>query len=126
MRLGALICAGLVAAMVPAVASADDPRDASMRSAAARAHDSDLTQQLNREAGARFRERDARNMRGWRAARDGGSYEAAANDYAARSQDYERDMSDYGRSRAQYEHDMAAWRRAVAACRAGDYSACDN
>jgi hypothetical protein len=35
-------------------------------------------------------------------------------------------VADYSRSRARYERDMAAWRRAVAACRAGDYSACDD
>lgn len=35
-------------------------------------------------------------------------------------------MSDYTRDRAQYDRNMAAWRRAVDACRAGDYSACDN
>jgi hypothetical protein len=126
MRPGAFICAAIVAAMVPAAASADDPRDPAMRNAAARARDSDLTRQLNLEVGARVRDRDARNMRGLRAGRDSGGYEAAADNYAARSQDYERDMTDYNRSRAQYEHDMAAWRRAVAACREGDYSACDN
>lgn len=134
MRLGSLICAAIVAAMVPAVALADDPRDATMRSAAARARDSDLTRQLNVDERTMVRDRDARQMRqmqGWRAARDSESYEAAdseyaarAQDFAARSQDHERAMSDYARDRARYEQDMAAWRRAVAACRAGDDEAC--
>ena len=131
MRLGAFICAAIVAATVPAAASADDPRDPAMRNADARTRDSDLTRQLNREAGARFRERDARNVQGWRAARDSESYEAAdseyaarAQDFAARSQDHQRAMGDYARDRARYEQDMAAWHRAVAACRAGDYAAC--
>lgn len=131
MRLGAFICAAVVATMVPAAASADDPRDPAMRNADARARDSDLTRQLNREAGARFRERDARNMQGWRTARDSESYAAAdseyaarSEDFAARSQDHRRAMSDYARDRARYEQDMAAWHRAVAACRAGDDAAC--
>jgi hypothetical protein len=123
MRVSPFICLAMVAAMVPAVASADDPHDRAMRSAAARARDSDLTRQLNSEAGARFRERDARNMQGWHAG--GGNYEAAAGDYAARSQDHDRAMTDYARDRARYEQDMASWHRAVAACRAGDYAACD-
>ena len=123
MRVGRFICVAMAAALVPAGASADDPHDRTMRNAAARARDSDLTRQLNREAGATFRERDARNMQSWRAAGDG--YEAAAGDYATRSQDHERAMSDYARDRARYEQDMAAWHRAVAACRAGDYAACD-
>ena len=129
------LCAALVAAMMPGMALADDPRDPTMRSAAARARDSDTTRQLNLAAGALVRERDARQMqqmRGWRDAQADDGYEVAARDYAARSQDYtarsqdhERDMSDYARNRARYEQDMAEWQRAVAACRAGDYSACD-
>ena len=128
-------CAALVAAMVPAMALADDPRDPTMRSAAARARDSETTRQLNLAAGALVRQRDARQMhqmQGWRDAPADDGYEVAAQDYAARSQDYtarsqdhERDMTDYARNRARYERDMAAWRHAVAACRDGDYAACD-
>ncbi|MBA3053792.1 MAG: hypothetical protein FP826_02390 [Sphingomonadales bacterium] len=112
-----LICAALVAALVPAAALADDPNDPAMRSAAARARDREIIRQLNLQEAAKVRERDARYAKGWRAARSG--------EYSARSQSHERDMANYRRSRAQYDRDMAAWRRAVAACRAGDYSACD-
>lgn len=109
LRITPFICAAIVAATIPAVARADDPRDPSMRSAQARARDRGIIRQLNLEEGARVRARDARYAKGWR-------------EYANRS----KDEADYARSRAQYERDMAAWRHAVAACRAGDYSACGN
>ena len=135
MRAYQLFCAAIVATMIPSMALADDPRDPTMRSAAARARDSETTRQLNLAAGALVRERDARQMhqmQGWRDAPADDGYEAAAQDYAARAQDYtarsqnhERDMSDYARNRARYERDMAAWRHAVAACGDGDYAACD-
>ncbi len=76
---------------------------------------------LSREL-ARVRARDARYAEGWRAARAG---DLAANDYAARSRDHDRAMASYARSRAAYERAMVEWRQAVAACRAGDYSACE-
>lgn len=57
------------------------------------------TEQLNRDAGAAARRRD----RAAAAARDRG----------------------YAAARARYEARMAEWRRQVAACRDGDYSACD-
>jgi hypothetical protein len=123
MRINHLICAAIVATMVPAMALADDPRDPTMRHAAARARDSETTRQLNLEAGAIVRERDARNMQGWRTA--GSGYAADSDTYAARAQDHDRAMTDYARDRSQYERDMAAWHRAVAACRDGDYAACD-
>ena len=135
MRGNPFVWAAMVAAMLPAAALADDPRDPAMRSAAARARDSDTTRQLNLQERAMVRERDARQMRDMRAYRDGDadSYEVAANDYAVRSrdfsarrQDHQRALSDYERDRAQYERDMADWHRAVAACRAGDYAACGN
>jgi hypothetical protein len=135
MRAYPLFCAAIVATMIPSMALADDPRDPTMRSAAARARDSETTRQLNLAAGALVRERDARQMQrmqGWHDAQGDDGYAAAAQDYAARSQDYtarsqdhERDMSDYARNRARYERDMAAWRHTVAACRDGDYAACD-
>ncbi|HEX7752886.1 MAG TPA: hypothetical protein VF440_10865 [Novosphingobium sp.] len=102
--------------MVPTAAQADDPNDPAMRSAAARARDRAIIRQLNLREAARVRERDAgyaQGWREWRAAQAGG-------------QGYDRAQSDYARDRAQYERDMARWRRAVAACRAGDYSACDD
>jgi hypothetical protein len=126
MRVGLSICAAIAAAMVPAVALADDSRDPSLRDAAARAHDSDVTRQLNLDERAMVRARDARQMQGWRASPDGDSYEAADSEYAAHAQDHDRAMTDYGRDRARYAQDMAEWHLAVAACRAGDYAACGN
>lgn len=108
-----LILSGLLAAtLVPAVAHADDPNDPAMRSRIARERDRAQIRQMNRNQLAYVQRRDAgyaRDWAAWRDARgDGGSY----------------DRGDYARQRAQYERDMAAWRRQVAACRAGDYSAC--
>jgi hypothetical protein len=119
MRVNPFVCAALVAAVIPAVALADDPNDPAMRSAAARARDRQIIRQLNQHELAMVRERDARYAEGWRAARNGSS------DNTVRAQDHDRAMTDYARDRARYEREMAAWRRAVAACRAGDYSACD-
>lgn len=112
-----MVCAALVVALVPATAWADDPNDPAMRSAAARARDRAIIRQLNLQEAARVRERDARYAEGWR------TYREADRDYS--SSDHRRAMNDYAGDRAQYERDMARWRRAVAACRAGDYSACD-
>lgn len=124
MKVNRLVGAAMAAAMMmPAVASADDPRDPAMRDAAARAHDREAIRQLNLRELAAVRERDARYARDWRAAR---ANRDADTEYAGRYRDHERAMADYTRDRAQYQRDMAAWRRAVAACRAGDYSACGN
>ena len=123
MRVNPFICAAIVAMMVPAVALADDPRDPAMRNAAARARDANATRQLNLAESAMVQQRDAP---GRHVVRADGSYEVAPSDYAASMRDHQRAMSDYTRSRAQYERQMAAWRHAVAACQAGDYSACDN
>ena len=122
MKISPLICGALVAAMVPAAALADDPRDPAMRNAAARARDSAITRELNRQENARVLKRGVT----WRVVRGGGRDEAGDGDYAAASQDHARDMAEYRRSRARYERQMAEWRRAVAACRAGDDAACDN
>lgn len=122
MRISLLLCGAVIAAMVPAAALADDPRDPSMRNAEARARDSAITRKLNRQENARVLKRGVT----WRVVRGGGRDDAADSDYAAAAQDHERDMADYARNRARYERDMADWRHAVAACRAGDYDACDN
>lgn len=120
MKISRLMCATLVASVLPATALADNPRDPSMRSAAARARDREGTRQLNLAALQNVREREARGELGWRPAR------TENTEYAANTSDYQRARADYSRDRAQYERQMAQWRRAVAACRAGDYSACDN
>lgn len=122
MRIAFFVCAA-AAAVLPAAALADDPRDPTMRSAAARARDRAIIRQLNLQELARVRARDARYAEGWRAAREG---RAADAEYAARSRDHEQDMADYARSRARYDREMSEWRRAVAACNRGDYSACDD
>jgi hypothetical protein len=119
MKCGTLMGAALIAAIMPGVALADDPNDPTMRSAAAQARDRAMIRQLNLAERAKVRQRDARNMQAMQSAR------ADADNYAARSRQHQRAMADYARDRAQHDRDMAAWRRAVAACRAGDYSACD-
>lgn len=126
MRVNLFVCAAIVAAMMPAVARADDPNDPAMRSATARAHDRAIIRQLNLQELARVRERDARYAEGWRAARIDRNSKAANGKYATRSRAHERAMAEYARDRARYEREMAEWRRAVSACRAGDYAACDN
>lgn len=116
MRVHHVVCAAIAAALLPSGALADDPRDPTMRSAAARAKDREIIRQLNRQELARVRARDARYAEGWRAYRE--------NERAGRHHD--RAVAAYERDRTRYERDMAAWRRAVSACRAGDYAACDN
>jgi hypothetical protein len=111
MRIDRLVCLVLVAAAIPVAAVADDPKDPAMRNAAARARDHQMVGELNRQELASVRERDAR----W----------AAAGNGAGGAQDHGRAMANYARDRAQYERELAAWHRAVAACRAGDYSACE-
>lgn len=124
MRVNPIICAAIVATMMPAVALADDPHDPVMRSAAARARDREMIRQLNLEERARVRLRDARNAQRLSAARITSRY--AATEYAALSREHERAMANFVSSRMRYEREMAEWRRAVDACRAGYYSACDN
>ena len=96
----------LSAVLLPAAARADDPRDPSMRSAAARARDSAIIKRMNQDQLAHVRERDSRRMASFRAAQS------------------RRDGS-YADARADYDRKMAAWRRAVAACNAGQWSSCD-
>lgn len=123
MRVQLLICAAFVAAM-PATAWADDPLDPAMRKAEARARDRDMTRQLNLDELERVRERDARSAKGAGTRHASGS-DAADEEYAARLRNYNSAMANYADNRADYEREKDAWRRAVAACRAGDYAACD-
>ena len=118
-----LICAALFAAM-PATAWADDPNDPAMRRADAMARDREMTRQLNLQELARVRQRDARSTKVAREARVSGSY-AADEEYAARSRAYDSAMANYADDRAKYEREKDEWRQAVAACRAGDFAACD-
>lgn len=91
-------------ALVSVAASADDPRDPSMRSAAARARDAAVIRRLNQEQLAYVQNRDAQYAQGWRA------YREAPRVVPERQ--------------AAYAHEMAAWRRAVAKCNAGYYEYC--
>lgn len=107
MKFGSFVCALVMgAALLPAAALADDPRDPAMRSGAARARDSAIIQRMNQQQLAYVRERDAKN---------GQTYGEAQSD---------RDT--YADARAEYARKMAAWRRAVAACNAGRWEYCDN
>ncbi|RZJ99466.1 MAG: hypothetical protein EOO76_15345 [Novosphingobium sp.] len=125
MKFGWLICAPLLAAVVPAAVLADDPKDPAMRGSAARQRDREIIRQLNLQQLAHVRERDARYAEGWRAWRGSEDHADAASNYSAQSRAHERDRADYAEERARYDRQVAAWRRAVQACRAGDYSACD-
>jgi hypothetical protein len=107
-KLGSLTCALVIgAALLPAAARADDPRDASMRSPAARARDRAIIRGMNQDQLAYVRKRDAARMQAFRDARAG------------------RDAR-YADARADYQRKMAAWRHAVAACNAGRWEYCDN
>lgn len=94
------------AALSPTAALADDPRDPSMKSAAARARDSAETKRLNEGQLSYVRDRDARIL----------------GDHRAAQGEIDRD---YANARADYSRKMAAWRRAVAACNAGQRDYCD-
>ena len=112
-----LILCGLAlgAVLMSASAMADDPNDPAMRTAAARARDHAIIRRLNQEQLAYVGQRDAQYAEGWRAYRSRG----------ANREDYERATQRYAQDRRNYQRQMVAWRRAVAACNAGDYSACD-
>jgi hypothetical protein len=121
MKVFGFACTAIVAALTPVAALADDPMDPVMRSAAARERDREIIRGLNQRELARVRERDAGYAAGWRTWRE----PSADAGYAARSADHRRALDAYERDRAQYDSQVAAWRSAVAACRAGDYAACD-
>ncbi|GMM60763.1 hypothetical protein [Novosphingobium pituita] len=108
MKLHSLLCAGLLAACLPAAAHADDPNDRTMRSAAARARDHETIRRMNQAQLDYVRKRDARQAREWE---------------ASSTRSYE-DADSYADAQAQYRRDLADWRRAVADCRAGYYDAC--
>ncbi|MEO6715794.1 MAG: hypothetical protein ABIM50_00890 [Novosphingobium sp.] len=115
MREHLILCSvALLTAVLPVAAMADDPHDPAMRTAAARARDHEIIRRMNEEQLAYVGQRDARYAEGWRAYRSRG----------ADREDYERANQRYAQDRSSYERQMAAWRRAVAACRAGDDSAC--
>lgn len=120
-----MLCAALAAASFPTLALADDPNDPAMRNAEARARDRETIRRLNREELARVQQRDAGYAAGWQAWRERNGAPQAAPSRSRRSDDYARARADYERDRAAYERDLARWRRAAAACREGDYYACE-
>ncbi|HWU01601.1 MAG TPA: hypothetical protein VN222_02580 [Novosphingobium sp.] len=102
MRVNLYVLAAMAAVLAPASAMADDPNDPAMRDPVMRARDREMVRQLNLRENERTRARDERFAR-------------------ERDASYSR----YADNQAQYERQMAAWRQSVAACRAGDYSACN-
>ena len=108
-----ILCAlALGIAAQSAMAAADDPNDRTMNAAAIE-RDRAIIRRLNQEQLAHVRQRDARYAEGWRSYRNGTGRVS------------QRDAANYAEARQDYARQMAAWRRAVAACRAGDRSACD-
>jgi Skp family chaperone for outer membrane proteins len=112
----------LAAATLPSVALADDPRDPAMMSAEARARDAAMIRKLNRDMLAQVQARDASYAKNWQAYRDAPKAQA---EYRKQMAAYERDRASFAAERKRYEQARAKWERDVAACRAGDYSACD-
>ena len=123
---GRLAGAVIVAVLCAAPAFADDPKDPAMRTRAAREADRAAIRKLNRDQLAAVRKRDAGYAEGWAAWRAARDPEAANADYAARRAQHRRALDAYGRAQDDYARRMADWRRAVAACRAGDWSACED
>ena len=116
-------CAMAIAAVaLPSLALADDPNDPTMRSKAARERDHQMIRELNRDMLAQVQARDAHYAAGWQAYRDAPRAQA---DYRQRLAAYERDRQNFSAQRRRYDQAMANWRRNAAACRAGDYTACD-
>ena len=104
----------LASAAYSPTAMADDPNDPAMQTSAARARDQAIIKRHNEEQLAYVSQRDAQYAAGWRAYRSRG----------ADQEDYERANQRYAQARSNYGDQMMAWRRGVAACNAGEYSAC--
>lgn len=106
------LAAGAFALSIAAIAtsaSADNPRDPSMRTQVARDRDAAIIRGLNQRELARVRARDAQYAQGWAEYRSGSS-ESGYTPATARAENARR---------------MAKWRDAVARCEAGyrDYCA---
>lgn len=128
--LAAAVAACVVSAM-PAAALADDPTPQTPEE---QARDREIIRNLNLRQLAYVRQRDAAQARQQQAGHDArDDYETAYDDYVQQRADYlrrrnayEGSMDSYAEQRRTYEADRAAWRRAVAACEAGDSSACQH
>ena len=99
--LAAALTLGLAA--IATTARADNPRDPSLHSQAARDRDAAIIRGLNQRELARVRARDAQYARGWSEYRSG----SAAGAYTPAT------------ARAENARRMAEWREAVARCEAG-------
>lgn len=108
----------LLGALLPGVAWADDPHDPAMRSKVALEQDRAEIARLNRAQLAYVQRRDAGYAQGWAAWRNAGG----GNGIDARDR---RAEADYAEAKARHAREMDDWRARVAACRAGDYRACE-
>ena len=107
-KFNAFACAlAMGAALLPAAALADDPRDSTMHNPAGRARDAAITRRMNQAQLAYVRHRDATSLRAQRTA-------------------WSEHDGTYADARAEYARDIAAWRHAVAACNAGRWEYCDD
>ena len=114
--------AALAAATLPSVALADDPRDPTMQSEEARERDAAMIRKLNRDMLAQVQARDARYAADWQAYREAPKMQA---EYRERLAAYERDRTSFAAEQRRYQQARAKWERDVAACRGGDYAACE-
>jgi hypothetical protein len=110
----------LVAALTltAAPALADDPRDPTMQTPEAVAHDREMIRRLNEDMLAQVTARDAGYAKGWK------DHRLMAEGRHPQQLAYERDRERYEADRAAYEQQMADWREDVRACRAGYYGRC--
>ena len=113
------------AAALPGAAMADDPRDPEMQSEQAVALDRAKVRQLNLDMLAQVTARDAGYAAAWKQYEEAKANEAQhAEAYRIRMAAYLQQQSRYAADRQSYEQAMEDWRRDVAACRAGDRTAC--
>ncbi|MCB2052068.1 MAG: hypothetical protein KDE63_11640 [Novosphingobium sp.] len=105
-------------AAMPVTAMADDPNDPEMQTRAAREADRAKIRQMNKDMLAQVTARDAEYARANRES------QRKTTEYQRRLSAYHNEQSRYASDRKRYEQTMADWRRNVAACNAGNYSAC--
>jgi hypothetical protein len=112
----------LAAVTLPGVALADDPLDPKMQSEAARERDRMLIRKLNQDMLAQVEARDAKFASNWQAYREAPK---AQEEYRRQLAAYQSGQDSYAADRRRYEQAMADWKRNVAACRGGNYDACE-
>jgi hypothetical protein len=122
MNLKLLAGALAFAVALPSPALADDPLDPRMQSEAARERDRMMIRKLNQDMLAQVEARDAKFAAQWQAHRDAPK---AQEEYRRQLSAYQSGQDAYAADRKRYEQAMADWKRNVAACKAGDYAACE-